>query len=45
MIEYRLENSKDGNDSAIRLKSLRGYWGNLCPEFQKWFVNKRKTTF
>ena len=45
MMEYRLADSKDANDLATRLGSLRENWEILCPGFHKWFVSKRKAIF
>ena len=45
MMEYRLADSKDANDLATRLESLRESWENLCPGFHKWFISKRKAVF
>ena len=44
-IRYGLADSKDFNNLATRLESLRESWKNLCPGFQKWFVNKKKQFF
>ena len=45
MIEYGLADSKDANNVATRLESLRESWKNLCLGFHKWLVNKRKVIF
>ena len=45
MIEYGLAYSKDANDLATRLESLRESWENLCPEFYKWVVSMRQAIF
>ena len=44
-IRYGLADSKDSNNLATRLESLRESWKNLCPGFQKRFVNKKKLFF
>ena len=41
-MEYRLSDSKDTNDLATWLESLKESLENLCPRFHKWFVSKRK---
>ena len=45
MMEYKLTDSKDDNDLATRLESLRVCWENLCLGLHKWFVSKRKAIF
>ena len=45
MMEYGLAGSKDTNDVATKLESLREIWENLCPGFHKWFASKRKAIF
>ena len=45
MIKYGLAGSKDANELAARLESLRESWENLCPGFYEWFVNKTKGIF
>ena len=45
MMKYGLADSKDANDLAIMLESLRENWENVCPEFREWFVSKRKSIF
>ena len=45
MKEYGLADSKEANDLAARLESLRKCWGNLYPGFHMYFVNKRNPIF
>ena len=42
MMEYKLADSKEANDLATRLESLRVCWENLWPGFHKWFVSNGK---
>ena len=43
--EYGLVDSKDNEDFAVRLESLRQTWENLCPGFHDWFSRERKQFF
>ena len=45
MKEYGLADSKEANDLAARLESLRKCCGNLYPGFHMYFVNKRNPIF
>ena len=44
-MEYKLADSKEANDLATRLESLRVCWENLWPGFHKWFVSNGKVIF